>query len=83
MANAHSEQQALRESARDEGAPRDGSLREEMQQIKEAAQAAIREILSPNQAAVFDAAQDILPHDGKGRGRRGVRGHGMHQRGTA
>jgi Spy/CpxP family protein refolding chaperone len=61
MAAAQTKIEALHESAREADTPRE-DLREQMEQIRDESKTAIRALLSAEQAAVFDALSNLLPH---------------------
>lgn len=61
MTAAQTKMKALHESVREADAPRE-DLREQMDQIRDESKTAIRALLSAEQAAVFDALSNLLPH---------------------
>ncbi|MFC1475392.1 hypothetical protein ACFLQW_00135 [Candidatus Zixiibacteriota bacterium] len=64
----HEQVQTLHQNAREQDLPV-ADLREEIEKIREEADTAIRELLTAEQAAMFDALRSLMPrHRGPGRG---------------
>lgn len=61
MTQAQAKIKTLHESAREADTPRE-DLRDQMEQIRDESAAAIKALLSEEQAAVFEALSNLLPH---------------------